>query len=283
MAAKAVSSERRRTEHSVALIRVIRELVGEFQQRRLLTWATALSFNALWTLPPLVLLLLALAGFFDLKAAWNDHLGPDVHRHVTRETWGAIDSTVERILRSPHVVWVAIGFVLAAWHVSALVRASSGALSEILDAEDKRSAKRRIAMSVVVAVPVLVLISLAVLVVVGGRLIPVHGFAAAAGLFLARWAVAAALMWAMLAIITRAAPAVRPRARWVSAGAGLAIGGWILASIVFGLYVGYVADFRSPYGTLVSVMVLMAYLYWLSIAFLAGVLIDAMAKRRTRR
>ena len=256
MAAKAVSSERRRTEHSVALIRVIRELVGEFQQRRLLTWATALSFNALWTLPPLVLLLLALAGFFDLKAAWNDHLGPDVHRHVTRETWAAIDSTVERILASPHVAWVAIGFVLAAWHVSALVRASSGALSEILDAEDKRSAKRRIAMSVVVAVPVLVLISLAVLVVVGGRLIPVHGFAAAAGLFLARW---------------------------VSAGAGLAVGGWILASIVFGVYVAYIADFRSPYGTLVSVMVLMAYLYWLSIAFLAGVLIDAMAKRRTRR
>jgi membrane protein len=63
---------------------------------------------------------------------------------------------------------------------------------------------------------------------------------------------------------------------WVSAGAALAIAGWIGASIAFGLYVAYIANFQSPYGNLVSVMVLMAYVYWLALMFLVGVLADVV-------
>jgi membrane protein len=265
------------------VIPLFHDIVRRFRRQQLLNWAAVLSYNALWTVPPLTLLLLALAGFFDLKAAWRDHVGPDVRKHVTPETWRAVDSTVNRILGSPHVVWVVIGFLLAVWHLSALVRASSGALNAILERRERRAGWARIAQSAAVAVPMLLLISLALLVVVGGRLIPVHGFAAAAALFVARWGAAAVVMWAALALVIRTAPAAAPGAKWVSEGAALAVGGWIAASIVFGIYVGYVADFKSPYGNLISVMVLLAYLYWLSLAFLAGVLVDVVLAERRKR
>jgi len=262
------------------VIPIARDLVRTFVDRRLVVWATALSYNALWSLPPLALLLLALAGFFDLEGAWQDHLGPDVRNRVTPQAWEALDSTADRILGSPHVAWVVVGLVLATWHVSALVRAASGALDSIFGSDEPRASGERLWKSIAVALAVIALISLAVLAVVGGRLIEWHGFG---GVLLAvgRWLAAAVVMWGLLAILIRTAPAASPHARWVSIGAGLAIGGWIAASIVFGLYVGYLADFRSPYGNLVSVMVLMAYVYWLSIAFLVGVLVDAELAERS--
>jgi membrane protein len=264
------------------MIRLFRDIVRRFRRRQLLIWATSLAYNALWAVPPLILLLLALAGFFDLKSAWKDHLGPDVRRRVTPETWTAVNSTVERILGHPHAVWVLVGVVLAGWHVSGLVRASQGALNAIFDRKEDRGTWERIGKSIAVAGPVLVLVCLAVLVVLGGRVIEAHG-AAGVVVFLGRWLTGAVLMWAVLAILIRTAPAARPRAKWVSIGAALAIGGWIGASLVFGVYVGYIADFKSPYGNLISVMVLMGYLYWLSLTFLVGVLADEVLAERSRR
>jgi membrane protein len=263
------------------MIRLFHDIVERFRRRKLLIWATSLAYNALWAVPPLILLLLALAGFVDLKSAWQDHLGPQVRGHVTPQTWSAVNSTVDRILGHPHAVWLLVGVLLAGWHVSGLVRASQGALNAIFDRKEDRGTWERIWKSVAVAAPVLVLVCLAVLVVVGGRLIEAHG-AAGVLVFLARWLAAAALMWAVLAILIRTAPAARPRAKWVSLGAALAVGGWIGASIVFGVYVGYVADFKSPYGNLISVMVLMGYLYWLSLTFLIGVLADEVLAERSK-
>jgi membrane protein len=264
------------------MIRLFRDIVRRFRRQGLLMWATALAYNALWALPPLVLLLLALAGFFDLKGAWKDHLGPDVHRRVTPQTWAAVNSTVDRILGRPHVVWVLVGAALAGWHVSGLVRASQGALTAIFERKESRGTGERVWKSIAVAAPVLALVCLALLAVVGGRQIEAHGVAGVL-VFVGRWLTAAVLMWAVLAILIRAAPAARPRAKWVSLGAALAVGGWIGASIVFGVYVGYVADFKSAYGSLISVMVLMAYVYWLSLTFLVGVLVDEIIAERARR
>src|SRR5215210_6931498 len=165
-----------------------------FQERKLITWATALSYNALWSLPPLALFMLALAGFFDLRAAWQDHVGPDLKAKLTPETWQALDNTVDRIVDSPHVAWLAIGLALATWHVSGLVRASSGALNSIFDADEKRSGTERVWKSALVALGVIALVCLAVLIVVGGRLIPWHG-AAGVLLFFVRWTAGAIVMW----------------------------------------------------------------------------------------
>lgn len=160
-----------------------------------------------------------------------------MRRRVTPQAWAALDGTADRILGSPHVAWLVVALVLAAWHVSALVRAASGALDSIFRTDERRPRGERLWKSIVVALAVIVLTSLAVLVVVGGRMIEWHGFA---GVLLAvgRWLVAAVVTWALLAVLTGRFRPRPPHARWVSIGAGLAIGGWIAASIVFGLHVG---------------------------------------------
>src|SRR5204863_7129109 len=134
-----------------------RELVRSFRKYRLMTSAAAVSFNAVWSLPPLTVLLLALAGFLDLTDAWKDHLGPAVEKRVTPQAWAAIDSTVNRILSAPHLAWFVAGALLATWHVSGLVRASTGALNSIFEEEERRSGFEQIWKSIAAAVPVVIL------------------------------------------------------------------------------------------------------------------------------
>jgi len=262
--------------------RLLRDVAASLRREDLVTWTTSIAYSALWTLPPLALLLLALAGFFNLESAWQDHVGPQVKAHLEPDMWRAIDGTVDRIVGSPHVAWVLIGAALAWWHFSAVLRACSGALNSIFGHREARSGRERMLTSLAVAVPVLVLVSVAVLVFVGSALLQWHGVAGVL-LFLARWTITASLMWAVLALIIRTAPASQPSARWVSYGAALAIAGWIGASIAFGVYAAFIADFRSPYGNLVTVMVLMAYVYWLSLTFLVGVLVDVELAARSNR
>jgi membrane protein len=50
---------------------------------------------------------------------------------------------------------------------------------------------------------------------------------------------------------------------------------WVGMSILFGIYVTYIANYGSVFGNLATFFVLLLYVYASSIAFLAGVQADA--------
>ena len=58
---------------------------------------------------------------------------------------------------------------------------------------------------------------------------------------------------------------------------------WIGMSILFGVYVTYIASYGSVFGNLASFFVLLLYVYASSIAFLAGVQADACLRLSSGR
>ena len=68
--------------------------------------------------------------------------------------------------------------------------------------------------------------------------------------------------------------------RWVSAGAALVVAAWIVSGLIFRIYVADVASFQSPWGSLVMILVLTAFLYTNSIIFLVGVQLDELLEDR---
>jgi uncharacterized BrkB/YihY/UPF0761 family membrane protein len=54
---------------------------------------------------------------------------------------------------------------------------------------------------------------------------------------------------------------------------------WVVASLIFRVYVSSVATFRSTIGTFVAVLVLTAYLYTTAIVFLVGVQADELIRK----
>ena len=99
-----------------------------------------------------------------------------------------------------------------------------------------------------------------------------------------RWTLLVALVVVALAVVYRVAPdRDAPRFRWVSAGALVAAGLWILGSVLFSLYVNNFGSYNKTYGALAGVVVLMLWLYLTSYIVLLGAEINAESERQTRK
>jgi len=93
-----------------------------------------------------------------------------------------------------------------------------------------------------------------------------------------RWGLVFALLLLAVGLLAHFAPAKRRPARWVSFGALLSVGGWVVMSLIFSWYVTSVADYGSIFGSLATVIVAMEYLYLSSIVFLTGIQVDSLAR-----
>jgi membrane protein len=259
-----------------------RELVGDvahlFMGNNLLTYASAIGFQAIFALVSLSFTGLAVLGFLSLGEVWTEDIAPDVADRTSSAAFAVIDETVQRVLSSQRGFWLTLGAALALWNVSSGVRAAMGALDDIYGARERRSFVPRVAVSLAIAVPLSLLFLGAVAAAqlspeIAGWLLPGGGFAVAARFI--GWVVAVALLTVAVWVIVRFGPSVRQPSSLVSLASLLVVSFWLLASLAFGFYATSIASYGSVFGSLAFVFVLLTYLSISTIAFLAGVQADA--------
>jgi membrane protein len=258
----------------------IRELIGSFDKRDLLTWASALSFQLVTAVVPFLLFGFGLIGFLSLDSAWAD-IANNIKPHTSEAAFKVVDDTAKQVVTEKQLWWVTIGFVLAMWQVSGGIRTIMGGLCAIYECGDSRSWSERMRLSIFLAVVVSALVLAAIAVAWAGPLLYGDvGQPLDALLFLARWGVAAVLLGLATAITVRMAPDGYQPPGWVSVGTTIVVGAWIVASILFGLYIRFIASYGSIFGNLATIVILFAYIYISSIVFFAGAQVDAIIRRR---
>jgi membrane protein len=258
-------------------VRIARAIAQRFAKYDLLSYASTVAFQVLYALVPLVLAGLALLGFLGLEEAWTDSLADDVEEQLDEELFAVVDDTVRSILGERRSAWLTFGMAFAIWQVSSAIRATSSPLNLIYHEGEGRPMSRRLLVTLAVGAVVTPLLVLAVLsIALGGRLgglLDLGPFAQVAA-FVARWALTAGALLVVVWLVLRYAPSQRRPWKWNSIGAFLVVGGWLLASGGFWLYLEFVASYESLYGGLASVVVLLTYLYLLAVVFFVGVQID---------
>jgi len=101
---------------------------------------------------------------------------------------------------------------------------------------------------------------------------------------LARWVLLAALLLLGLGVIFRYGPQRRrPRWRWVTPGAIVAVVVGLAASIGFSIYVTLMGNYNKTYGSLGAIIVLLLWLYFMAFAVLFGAAMNAELERQTER
>jgi membrane protein len=264
--------------------RTARAVVDGFAANDLLTSASAISFQILSSLVPLLLFAFGMLGFLQLEDVWRDQLAPDLEPTVSRPAFALIDDTVETTLQSKQLFWVTAGFLIALWEVSGAVRAVMGALDRLYGEHARRSWRRRMLVSLALALVVGACWLAAIAVVVLGTLLYGDvGQPLGAVLFVVRWSIAGVLLLLAIALLLHFAPERDRSLHRVTAGSLLILGGWIAMSIAFGVYLRDIADYNSIFGGLATVVVLIAYLYAAAIVFLGGVQVDALARNAPPR
>jgi membrane protein len=184
-------------------------------------------------------------------------------------------------------IGLVVSLLLALWSASGGTGNLVTAVNDAYDEKETRGFVRRKAMALSLTVgAILVFAVTATLVAAFPAALNLLGVTGPvrAGLEAVRWVVVLVVLAVALAVLYRVAPnRDQPKLRWVSVGATVATLLWIVASVVFSLYVDNFSSYGSTYGSLAGVVVLLMWL-WISIyAVLLGAEINAEAEKQTLR
>jgi membrane protein len=257
-----------------------RAILDGFKRNDLLTYSSAISFQILTAIIPFALFVLAVAGLLDLSSVWRDHLEPEIRANVSPALFAVISNAVNKVFAGRQWLWATVGGGLALWQVSGAVRAVMGALGRIYGAPTERPYLRRYTVSFALSIEVGACFILAILCLLLAPFFSVAhpGVAWEVFAFVVRWALAAGLLLLAVGLLVRHAPATDQPLPWVSLGATIVIGLWVIVSVIFYFYLTALASYESAFGSLAAVIVVMAYLYISTTVFLFGAQLDAIIR-----
>src|SRR5688572_27835124 len=238
--------------------------------------AAQLAYYFFLALFPALLFLLALASFFPI-ARFTEAIPDVLGRFAAPEMVALIREQLQQISNAENGGILSLGLLGAIWSSSAALVSIIGAFNRAYDIEEGRPwwKVRLTAIGLTVALAVFVLASFA-LVLAGPSL--ADAAAQAFGLGTAftwtwailQWPVAIALICVAVGLVYYVGPDADQDWVWVSPGAVLATGLWLLASLLFRWYAVSFGNYQVTYGTLGGVVLLMLWMYITGLAIVIG-------------
>jgi membrane protein len=251
--------------------------------------AAALTYYALMSLFPAVLLALSLLGLLGQYPETYDAIIGYLEEVAPASVVEPLDRSLRSALQSKGTAATAlvISVVLALYGTTGALEAARRALNVVFEVDGGRSFLRRKALDVAstFVLMVLVLASL-VMVFVGGRfaedLLGFIGLGSTASRVwsIARWPGAVAVAMLVFSFVYYVTPDVRQRSfRWVTPGAVVGVLLWLAASFGFSAFVSNFADVGALYGAFAGAIVLVAWLWLTNVALLLGAELNAEIER----
>src|SRR5919108_1215529 len=238
----------------------LKRTIREFKDDKLQHWAAALTYYAILSLFPALLVLVSLVGLFAnperVTRVLTDtvtELGPS---SAAKTFQGPIESITSN--RGAAGVMFVVGVVAALWSASGYVSAFSDACNSIYGVEEGRPFWKLKPLQLAVTFVLIMLAAfVALALVLSGPLVGAFGSALGVGdtvltvWSLAKWPAMIALVLLIFGVLYYAAPNARVTGvRWVTAGALMALLVWVVASAAFALYVANFGSYDKTYGTL---------------------------------
>jgi membrane protein len=251
--------------------------------------AAALTYYALMSLFPAVLLALSLLGLLGQYPETYNAIMGYLRDVAPASVVDPLDRSLRGALQSKGTAATAlvVSVVVALYGTTGALEAARRALNVVFEVDRGRSFLRRKAVDVAstFVLMALVLASL-VMIFVGGRfaedLLGFIGFGSTTARVwnIARWPGAVAVAMLVFAFIYYVTPDVQQRSfRWVTPGAAVGVLLWLGASVGLSTYVSKVGDVGAIYGAFAGAIVLVAWLWLTNVALLLGAELNAEIER----
>jgi membrane protein len=269
---------------------VIKRTLVSFYDDQMTHHAAALTYYALMSLFPTVLLGLSLLGLLGQYPETYDAIMGYAREVAPDSVVTPLDSSLEQALQNKGTATtaLAISVAVAFYGTTGVLEAARRALNVVFEIDSGRSFLRRKLVDVASTVVLLALaLVTGILVFVGGRFADdLLGFIGLGPTVADVWDIArwpGALLVAMLvfSFVYFITPDVQQRSwRWVTPGAVLGVLLWLLASWGFSSYISRVADVGAIYGAFTGAIVLVAWLWLTNVALLFGAELNAEIERQ---
>ena len=251
--------------------------------------AAALTYYALMSLFPAVLLALSLLGLLGQYPETYNAIVGYLCEVAPASVVDPLDRSLRGALQSKGTAATAlvISVAVTLYGTTGALEAARRALNVVFEVDGGRSFLRRKAIDVAstFVLMALILASL-VMVFVGGRfaedLLGFVGLGSTSARVwnIARWPGAVAMAMLVFGFIYYVTPDVQQRSfRWVTPGAAVGVLLWLVASFGLSTYVSRVADVGAIYGAFAGAIVLVAWLWLSNVALLLGAELNAEIER----
>lgn len=253
-------------------------------------YAAALTYYSLLSLFPALLFAVAVLGVFGqqgLITETADYLKTaGAPENTVNAVTSALSSAQEQ--RGTAITALVIGLALSLNGASGAFGAAGRGLNRVWRVEEGRGMLRRKAHDLMWTLAVLALVTVTfVLIFLGGGLATdVFGWlglgdTAADVWRIARWPAALAAATLVYAVVYFAAPNVEIRRfRWITPGAVFGVSTWILASLLFFVYVSNFSSYSATYGAFAGAVILLVWLWLTNVVLLFGAELNAVIDLR---
>lgn len=264
----------------------LKRTAREFKKDNLTDWAAALTYYGILAIFPTLLALVSIVGLLSTGSIQSliDNLGsiaPGAARDVLTNALEQLEDN-----RGGAVGALVVGTVLALWSASGYIAAFMRASNAVYDIGEGRPAWKTLPTRFGITVVVVILLAaLAVGVVFTGNLARKAGDVLGVGdtavtvWNFAKWPVMALLFLLIVALLYWASPNVRRPFRWVTPGGVVALVVWVVASVLFALYVAHFGSYNKTYGSLAAVIIFLVWMWISNVAILLGLEFNAELER----
>ncbi|MGD0842719.1 MAG: YihY/virulence factor BrkB family protein [Candidatus Acidiferrales bacterium] len=267
---------------------LVRNVFADLSANNSLGRASELAFDFLFALFPLVFLMVTLFGFSASRTVelQNDLLAY-VANFLPAAAFQLLKVTVAELAANANGGRLTLGILFALWFASGGVSSMISTLNWAHRVSDSRSwlSIRTIALGLTMLISFLLLLALVVLLIIGHVF---HWFGVELRLLpflillwrMIRWPAAIGFALISYSLVSYGGPAFKQRRwHWITPGSAFGAFLWLLASVVFRIYLHFLNTYNAFYGSLGAVMILLVWLYVSGWAFLIAGLTDAEIER----
>jgi membrane protein len=271
-----------------SLLYVLRKTAREFATDQCTDLAAALTYYAVLSVFPALVVMVSLLGVFGQGQRTTDTVLQLIGQLGPGSAIETLRTPIEQLVESPSAGFALVAGILGAlWSASGYVGAFGRAMNRIYEIDEGRPVWKLRPLQLLITLGGLVAAAaVAFMLAVSGPVASALGNVLGLGSVtltvwnVARWPVILAFVVLAVAILYYATPNIRqPKFRWISIGAGIAILIWVLASVGFGFYVSNFGSYNKTYGALAGVIVFLLWLWITNLALLFGAEFDAELQR----
>jgi membrane protein len=268
--------------------RLARQVLAEFSEDAMATYAAALAYRAIFSLFPFLLFLVALLGVLQLPQLFEW-----MRQQAALIVPAAAMDQVMRVIgevQTPQGGLLSLGIALAVWSAAGGVLAAMEALNVAYDVEETRPAWKRYLLAILYTVGIAALMILAAgFMVLGPQLAaPIADFFGVEQVVVTvwsflRWPVAVMLLLLVIALVYHVGPNIDQPFRYITPGSVIAVVFWIAASVGFGFYVAHFGNYNATYGSIGAIIVMLLYFYISAAVLLLGAEVNTVIQQHSEQ
>ena len=267
----------------------VRRLIAQIVDDEVPDLAAGLAYRFLFALFPFAIFLAALAAFAapamglgdptgTILGGLSDNLPPDIANELRPQ--------LEVVLGTTRPGLLSIGAAVALWAAASGIGSVIAAMNKAYDVRETRGFLHRTGLALGITLLGSVGILLAFVTIIGGSVITAE-VASRLGLDSTTWSVIALLRFPLVLVVVSLAvamlfklgPNVSISVRWAIAGGAVFAVGWVVGTVLFGLYVANFGNYSNTYGALGGVVILLLWFYLTGLLLLIAAEVTSMLAR----